>query len=93
MDATREIVSRSVLSEVLADEAVLLDLASGTYYSLNASATFIWTMLERGCSEAELRAALAERYPEALATLEADLAFFLDRLAAKQLIRCLPVER
>ena len=90
MDATRTIVSGSVLSEVLADEAVLLDLASGNYYALNESGTFIWNLLERGCSEAELRRALAERYPGRLAALEADLAFFLDRLADKQLIRCRP---
>ena len=90
MDAPRPIVSRSVLSEVLAEEAVLLDLSSGTYYALNASGTFIWNMLERGCSESELRSALAERYPNHEHSLEADLAIFLERLADKQLIRCRP---
>jgi hypothetical protein len=90
MEATRAIVSRSVLSEALADETVLLDLSSGTYYALNASGAFIWSMLERGCSERELRDALAVRYPSELAALADDLAFFLERLADKQLIRCSP---
>jgi hypothetical protein len=89
-EGTRTIVSRSVLSEVLADEAVLLDLSSGVYYALNESGTFIWSLLERGCTEAELRSALAARYPDQLSALEADLTFFLDRLADKQLIRCRP---
>jgi hypothetical protein len=90
MKAMQAIVSGSVLSEVLADEAVLLDLESGTYYALNASGTFIWSLLERGCSEPELREALAVRYPDKRDEVEADLAFFLDRLADKQLIRCRP---
>jgi len=90
MKPVQAIVSSSVLSEVLADEAVLLDLESGTYYALNASGTLIWNLLERGCSEPELRAALAQRYPDKRDELEADLAFFLDRLADKQLIRCRP---
>ena len=88
MEAPRAIVSRSVLSETLAEETVLLDLASGTYYALNASGAFIWSMLERGCGERELRDALAQRYPSELDALAADLAFFLERLADKQLIRC-----
>ena len=37
MEAPRAIVSRSVSSEALAEETVLLDLAAGTYYALNAS--------------------------------------------------------
>jgi hypothetical protein len=88
MKTVSPIVSSAVLSEVFADEAVVLDLASGTYYALNASGTFIWNLLERGCSEPEVREALAARYPDKRHELEADLAFFLDRLADKRLVRC-----
>jgi len=90
MKTVSPIVSSAVLSEALADEEVLLDLESGRYYALNASGTFIWDLLERGCSEPELREALAARYPDKRDELEADLAFFLDRLADKQLVRCRP---
>ncbi len=43
-------------------EAVLLDLKSGVYYSLNQVGTFIWSLMEKAPSEDEIGRSVAEEY-------------------------------
>jgi hypothetical protein len=54
--------SPDVVWRDLEGEAVLLDLASGTYFGLNDVGTRIWRLLEAGESLARIAEALAEEY-------------------------------
>jgi hypothetical protein len=54
--------SSDVVWRDLEGEAVLLDLASGTYFGLNDVGTRIWRLLEAGESLARIAEALAEEY-------------------------------
>lgn len=59
--ATRpELIARRV-----GDELVLVDVATGECWQLNASGAALWEKIAQGtCDEARLSAFLRERYPE-----------------------------
>ena len=43
--------SPQIAHQTLDGEVVIVNLASGKYYSLRGSAVFLWSLLEQGCSE------------------------------------------
>lgn len=51
-----------VAAKIIDGEAVLINLATGVYYSMRGSGAFVWSRLEAGSNVARLSAALAERY-------------------------------
>ena len=80
-------VSGDVVTRDLAGEAVLLDLASGTYFGLDEIGTRIWQLLgEHGFPERVVAALLAE-YEVEEATLRADLDRLIGELHQKGLVR------
>lgn len=62
-----------VLSRELEGEAVLLDLAAGRYFSLNATGLRIWTLLGEGCGLGDIRDRLAAEYPLEAAQVGTDV--------------------
>jgi hypothetical protein len=67
-------------------EAVLLDLKSGVYYSLNEVGTEIWRLLGAGATESELAAAVAAQYDVNPDTAARDIGDLLKDMAAEGLI-------
>lgn len=63
------------------DEAVLLDLETSDYYSLNETGTFIWELLAAGKTPEKAAAALAAEYGVDQEQAERDLGDFLKDLA------------
>jgi Coenzyme PQQ synthesis protein D (PqqD) len=64
----------------LADEAVLLDLETGTYYGLNATGRRVWELLANGLSLPATLAAMESELEVPRATLEADVEALLTDL-------------
>ena len=84
--AVRIAVPESVLFRDLGEEAVLLELESGRYYSLDGVGLQMWKLLSRhGCLVLAHRELLKEYEVEA-AELERDLRTFVDRLAERRLL-------
>lgn len=81
-------ISRDVLSQELAGETVLLDLASESYFGLDAVGTRIWQLLKDGVDEAVLVDTLLDEYEVEREVLERDVADLLGRLAEAGLIEC-----
>ena len=74
-----------VAARIIDGEAVLIDFETNLYFSLNASGTQIWRLLEGGAqSTASLSQALASAY--AAEPAEEELAAFLADLAENALI-------
>ena len=75
-----------VSTELDDEEAVLLDLTTRRYYTLNDTGARIWELLNAGKTTAEIAAALTEEWtveqPDALAYVQA----FLNELADEGLI-------
>lgn len=85
--ARRVEISDKIVGEVLDGEAVLLDLGSGKYFSLNPTATRMWQLLgERGDLE-EVLDALRQEFDVEGATLAEDLDGLVAELIAKGVLR------
>ena len=75
-----------IVVRAIGSESVLLNPTTGQYYGLNEVGQFIWTQLQRQVNEADILAALAERYGISGAEAEADYTEFLDSLEKSTLI-------
>ena len=75
------------------DEGVVLDLATGTYFGLNASGTRMWQLLAEHGSLDKVVAALGREFDATPATLGRDLVAFVEHLASRDLVRIVPGRR
>ena len=71
----------------LEGEAVVLDLATGTYFGLNDIGTRIWQLVAQQKTLIEVVAMLEREFDAPVDRLEADLRAFVDRLVVKGLLR------
>ena len=79
-------ISSEVLAQELAGETVLLDLASESYFGLDAVGTRVWQLLNAGQDQDELIATLLDEYDVEHSILEKDVAELLERLSEAGLI-------
>ena len=79
-------VSRDAVSAVLDDGAVVLNMRTRRYFSLNETGTVIWRLLETGATIPDVVAALVASYEVDEASAEAELLRLLDELASAQLV-------
>ncbi len=87
MDSVLAVRSPQVISEILDGEAVIIDLETGTYFSLDPVASSIWDAIAAGgTTAAGIVRGLAAAYGTAPSEAEAALAPFLARLAAERLV-------
>jgi hypothetical protein len=79
-------VSADVVFRELDGEAVLLDLASGRYFGLNAVGTRVWTALAGGATAAEAVDAVAAEFDAPPAEIAADIDALVADLIARGLL-------
>lgn len=87
-----QINAPSVVAEVIDGEAVIMNLASGHYFSTQGVGALVWTQLTSGVSESEIRDMLAARYGIASGDAAAATAAFVSDLEQHELVvpRVLP---
>ncbi|HEX6490687.1 MAG TPA: PqqD family protein [Gaiellaceae bacterium] len=78
--------SPRVMHERIEGEIIVIDLATGSYYSLRESAAAIWTELERGAGEDEIVAALERTYEATPEELGSSVRALVEELSAEGLI-------
>ncbi|GHA01655.1 hypothetical protein GCM10008090_08520 [Arenicella chitinivorans] len=76
----------NILLTELDDEAVLLDVSSGSYYGLNAVGARYLSLLNSGTSDADSVRQIADEYEQTLALVSTDLAELRTDLLANALI-------
>jgi hypothetical protein len=74
------------LVATLSDGAVLLNLQTKRYYSLNETGTRIWEMVQQTADEEEIVAALLREYEVEEQMARAEVRRILDELIEAQLI-------
>jgi hypothetical protein len=80
-------IADEVIFRVLSDEAVILNLATTTYFGLNSVGTCLWQLIaEHGSEEKVIEAFLAE-YEVEESQLRQDLANLIQQLMQKGLVR------
>jgi hypothetical protein len=78
--------SPDVIYRDLDGEAVLLDLASGRYFGLNAVATRVWVQLHEGTAVDTVIAAIAEEFDGDPDEIARDVAALLEELVSRGLL-------
>jgi hypothetical protein len=79
-----------VAAEVIDGEAILINLSSGVYYSLDKAGGLAWELIAAGHSLAEAAAAVAGRYAVPPAQAEADVLRLAEDLLREGLVRPAP---
>lgn len=78
--------SADVLFKQLGEEAVLLDLGSSKYFSLNRTGTVIWGLVEEGVDISSMVDELSRRFGVDEGTARKDVVDLLDELHSAGLI-------
>lgn len=86
-DDVRLRASDDVAARALDGEAVLLDLASGTYFGLNEVGARVWELVEAGTTVGALRTTLLAEFDVEEGVLATDLARLLADLEQRGLVR------
>lgn len=72
--------------QVVADEAILIHLNSGTYFSLNKVGTEFWQMLDGVQTIGQHAEVIAKKYEVETAVVTADLLELAEKMAADNLV-------
>jgi hypothetical protein len=75
-----------VISETIQGETIVINLKTGTYYSLQGTGAEIWRAIEREASKSEIVDELALRYEAQRTELETSVAGLLGELQAEELV-------
>ena len=78
--------SPDVIFRELAGESVVLDLASGRYFGLNAVGTRVWQLIGQGETVDGLLRAVTSEYDADASTIERDVLALLDDLEQRGLV-------
>lgn len=75
-----------VAAQVIDGEAIIMNLTTGMYYSLDRVGAVVWEWLERGDSVEEMNQRIATRYEVSPSQAQADLDRLIDQLLQDGLV-------
>jgi hypothetical protein len=75
-----------VAAKVIDGEAILIDLCNGRYYNMEGVGAEIWSLIERGCSLAQMVDFVAGNYDVSPEDARADLERLAARLLREELV-------
>lgn len=84
--SSRVVAARDQVSADLDGDAVILNLADGVYYGLDAVGAHVWALMAEPRAVAELRDAVVAEFEVDAATAEHDLLELLRDMAARGLV-------
>jgi hypothetical protein len=84
------VVSADQLSADLADEAAVLNLASGQYYTLDAVGATIWRFVHEPRTIADIQMRVLSEYDVDADRCAGDVAMLIDALQSEGLVRVTP---
>jgi len=82
------VTAQQVIHEIIDGEVIIINLGTGTYYSLKGSAAHIWELIQQpaGVHRLDLIEALAARFESSHSELEAAVTPFLAELGNEGLV-------
>ena len=79
-------ISPQVIAKQLGDELVILDLAGGSYFGLDAVGTRIWQLLREHKDLEQVCEVIVDEYEVSREELERDIIILLEELVTRELI-------
>jgi len=80
------VIPEDVMSRELDGEAVLLDLTSGRYFGLNATAARVWALLVEGLDREAITARIVVEFQVTPQLARSDVDAFIDALLERGLL-------
>ncbi len=77
---------RNVISETMGDETIIVNLASGHYFSLRGANVDVWDYLRRGYTTSQIADLLTKKYDVSAAAAEDSAAALVAELEREELI-------
>ncbi len=84
-DVENERANPNLVWNTFDEEAMILDVSSGDYFSLNPVATDVWNGLHQGQSQEEIVQTIAQKYETDSELVEADVAELIAELRESKL--------
>ena len=81
-----QVNSPNVIHEMIDGEVVLINLETGSYYSIDRVGAIIWDYLEKGLNSDQIEAAILAQYDGEQSEIAAGIQQLFDALQAEQLI-------
>jgi hypothetical protein len=78
--------AETVVAEVIDGEAVLIDLSTGIYYSMDAAGGSVWSLIEAGSSIELIAAAICARYEVSPEQAQGDVSRLVEHLVQQNLV-------
>lgn len=82
-----------VAADIIDGEAIIMNLATGMYYSMDRVGAVVWDWVGRGHTVSEIAAALSARYDVSAADAESDLAGLVGQLLEEGLVHIAPLDQ
>lgn len=79
-------ISQQAIAKEVGEELVILDLAAGTYFGLDAVGTRIWQLMGESKSLAEICEAMLDEFDVSRRELERDILILAGELSTRNLI-------
>jgi hypothetical protein len=76
----------NVILEDFGDEVVIVNLASGNYYSVDAMGAEIWARVQEGAAASEITAQLSREYDGSIVIIEQAVMRFIHEILSENLI-------
>lgn len=87
MASDKLVVNRGKIAhETIDDEVIIINLETGTYYSLVESAVPVWNVLEQGATREQVVDAIAAQFAAPRADVATAVNPFLDELVREQIL-------
>jgi Coenzyme PQQ synthesis protein D (PqqD) len=81
-----QVNSPRVMHETIEGEVMVIDLATGSYYSLRHSGAVVWQGIERSATDADIARELAQRYDASPDDVSSAVSSLLGELEAEGLV-------
>lgn len=82
-----EIANANISSEIMDGEAIIINMETGTYYSLDGAGVPIWAQLQKGVNLEDLSSVLCDKYAGESPAIEQGLKSFVEELLQEELIK------
>ena len=86
-DRAFEVNEPMVISETIDGETIIINLSSGSYYSLKHSGATIWAGIQQSGSLADIAALVRSQFEVGGQNIEHEISTLIERLIAEDLVR------
>jgi hypothetical protein len=76
-----------VTAKVLDGEAIIINLLTGVYYSMDGAGALVWQGIEQSATVGEIVDALSARTPSERARIESDILALVEQLLAEKMLK------